>query len=1465
MFPSNPSLATTNIDHMAEECFLRLDPYRVICCRQCEYCILPHLIVRHLREEHNISSIDATQIADVVDQWPNVARDPKEYFAFLPTYLESPIPGLKLEYDGWICNIEPSSCRHIRTSQKSLQNHIRTIHPNGRPAKTPEDSPYRSHIPCQRFFIGNHGSQYLEVRAVPAALRPSTPAENPNPHPADRTAEIQAALQARRAKVEATQFSTTQHSVLDANRWLDRAGWTKYLQGCDRRELSQLLAKPDPLQEAAAYQLWEAMETVAMVSQATVGDRVSTFVRTDIVRTLAYQTLYTPISPYLKMGTLRQYTRHWCQILMFFWRTQQPHPQATPVYSFDLETQQAWQALVACAEQVTHEVPREDPSGIPPTDYNSAEFDDADPDDNLEFIERIAELDTEDTIDESFVNIKGSFDSLPMQATASPTPEAVLPSRYWGQDVGFDKQPEAWEQGFLCGLPGACLRFCIALLKQKPRSMEYQSALVCAISLLGIGKDFGWRGPGSYPPILSGLIKLSRFMVIQWAYQSTEYPNGHPDFSPLSLGSTAEAAEPTPDIIDQVHEFTTQYLIQDAHRAMTWMVQLRTYGISIHMTTTTQGLIEWRNDDEILHGQIQFTMPRLREFLSDQVFEAQNTLAIEICHLASFQGFPLIPWADLRDELENITLNIDFVQLNQKVWPVDNRTWLGSRLLAPGTKYCLASDSSRSTGYFDPRRFRQWLERISYFREQLLFLIHLTAGQPARGPELLSLYYTNGPNSDGRGIFIANEMVMLVTRYHKGYHGSRKVKWIHRFLPRPVGELLVYYLWLVLPFQRAAQAEFDDKAEWSLLLWPATEEKRLWNPSRVSRVLERESMALSPKGFKLASYRNIAVAISRRFIQDEQYAFEAPDPSSDQSADDAAVDLQAGHGSHVAAVFYGRDVHTRPGELAGQKEQFRQVSLQWHRLLGFPDAATEGSISRPLRPKDPPAPSHPSSTQKRAPTPARSRSILGKRDMAEVLATSPSTSAKRVQSEQPPMHQSPSLLPALHTLCGVGSQFREGQEMLVREVLSGIPRLLVVQATGSGKSLLFMLPVSLPSAWVTIVVVPLVALRRDIFHRCHILKIPCTEWIAGRFKFNPASSGAGSVLLVTPEALLTDRFFSYMNHLNTQGQLARIVIDECHVILEDNPAFRPKLQRLHELNTLRVQIVMLTATLPPRLVDQFRSRMGLPENTLQIRRFPTTRSNLAYRFWCTGLSLGWETEEDQVNQFLQEQIADCEQGTIVIYCATIAKVTRIAASLGAVAFYAEIPDRDTVLNRILQGEHRVIVATNAFGMGVDLPFIRLVIHVDPIRSLIEYAQESGRAGRDGEPSVAYMIQPREIRPSLQKLVAPHDEKDWAKRLTSGLCIRVVLDAYLDGRDDRSGCAAGEEVCSICHESSWPVVSLFSLTSCHHLGSNIHHLPRPRRRPSYRARIAVASQFLAQPSRERKVKGRRFFRPAKYGH
>ena len=195
----------------------------------------------------------------------------------------------------------------------------------------------------------------------------------------------------------------------------------------------------------------------------------------------------------------------------------------------------------------------------------------------------------------------------------------------------------------------------------------------------------------------------------------------------------------------------------------------------------------------------------------------------------------------------------------------------------------------------------------------------------------------------------------------------------------------------------------------------------------------------------------------------------------------------------------------------------------------------------------------------------------------------------------------------LEVILGKEAKFRGKQKPAIDAIMHGHSPVMVIMGTGGGKSMLFMLPAGSVLGGSTIVIVLLVALQGDLQQRCEQARITSLVWSSQR----PFESA--SIIFVTPESAVSKTFAGFINRLQELHQLDRIVIDECHTILDGSASFRPKLRQLGELVRTGVQMVYLTATLPPRNEEEFCRLMYIPRQDLQLFRDRTSRRNIEYQ------------------------------------------------------------------------------------------------------------------------------------------------------------------------------------------------------------------------------------------------------------
>ena len=312
--------------------------------------------------------------------------------------------------------------------------------------------------------------------------------------------------------------------------------------------------------------------------------------------------------------------------------------------------------------------------------------------------------------------------------------------------------------------------------------------------------------------------------------------------------------------------------------------------------------------------------------------------------------------------------------------------------------------------------------------------------------------------------------------------------------------------------------------------------------------------------------------------------------------------------------------------------------------------------------------------------------------------------------------------------------FRPKQEDIVRTALEGRD-VLAILPTGGGKSVCFQVPAMIRPG-VAIVVTPLIALMKDQVQNLtdRGIKALCINAGMGRREvdnaLNNALYGDFKFLYVSPERLGTRLFQSYVQEMN----VSYIVVDEAHCISQWGYDFRPdylQIGRLREI--VDAPVIALTATATPQVADDIMERLGFQEKCLIKSGFE--RPNLSYIVRRT---------EDKLGQLLN--ICNSVEGTGIVYVRSRKKTEELAAFLTAggvsASFYHAglgADSRSDRQERWKKDDIRIMVCTNAFGMGIDKPDVRFVVHFDVPDSPEAYFQEAGRGGRDGRRSYAVML------------------------------------------------------------------------------------------------------------------------------
>ncbi len=370
-----------------------------------------------------------------------------------------------------------------------------------------------------------------------------------------------------------------------------------------------------------------------------------------------------------------------------------------------------------------------------------------------------------------------------------------------------------------------------------------------------------------------------------------------------------------------------------------------------------------------------------------------------------------------------------------------------------------------------------------------------------------------------------------------------------------------------------------------------------------------------------------------------------------------------------------------------------------------------------------------------------------------------------------------SSLQILNSVFGYAA-FRGDQQAIIERVSSGSDA-LVLMPTGGGKSLCYQIPALIRSG-TAIVVSPLIALMQDQVEALHQLGIEAAylnsslDGGSQREVEQRLRAGDLKLLYVAPERLLTGRFLDLLEHV----EVSLFAIDEAHCVSQWGHDFRPEYRQLTVLHERFPQVprIALTATADAPTRHEIIERLGLESAHSFVASFD--RPNIRYSV----------VEKDNPRRQLKDFLVHHHDESGIVYCLSRNKVDATAAVLAddgflALPYHAGMSAELRAANqrRFLREDAIIMVATIAFGMGIDKPDVRFVAHLDLPKSLEGYYQETGRAGRDGLPSEAWMTYGLADVVTLSQFISKSDSGEERKRIE-----RSKLNALI-GYAESTGC------------------------------------------------------------------------------
>ncbi len=760
-------------------------------------------------------------------------------------------------------------------------------------------------------------------------------------------------------------------------------------------------------------------------------------------------------------------------------------------------------------------------------------------------------------------------------------------------------------------------------------------------------------------------------------------------------------------------------------------------------------------------------LTQFQKMVHDVVSEAEDMLWRKLMWTKDRERIE-IPLDKLTDDVTFTKRGISFVN-NGKNGLEDKREWMLTRAFDTA-----AGKRMHRRGEWVMRQVRAYLRAVDQFREILLLCVHLTGGQPARGTEISTVRFRNGYAQD-RNVFVIHEQIVVVTRYHKSQSQLDKPKVIPRFLPWRVGQLLAVYLVYVQSFQEYLSVQVKGSG-WSDYVW--ANEKGPWETDRLTKVIARETEGRLGVRLTTHDYRHTAISISRRVVGDgfaHGYAEEMADIEEPEIEGDDALEMSAGRGGEVGTNRYGVSVDVIKHLSSRTVDTFRPLSEKWHEFLGLSSHGGMGrKRGREERSNSAIIEQEVTQEERRMVLALRKNGIRGWQEAMARYSTPNATSAvadveregeDRGQQAEERMQVAVRKVLQCENFSFRSKEQGEALRRIVREQDRGV--LVVVLPTGGGKSLLFMAPACMNDPGVTIVVVPFRSLINDLVDKANKLGIDCIEWRPG--EVNPAA-----LVYVSADFVPFTGFLSYARLLQGKGILRRIFVDECHLTFTASD-WRPKLAWLRSVRGLRCPTILLTATLP--VVCEFELEASMAAAMARYIRAVTTR--VRTRYTVRQCKPG-EVQEEALRlcRRMQKHLG-FRKG--VVYSRSRTQCENFAAELESAHYHAGAVDKEERLTQWLE-KGGFIVATSALGTGVDFPDVVFVLHIDLPYGMIDFAQESGRAGRGGEDVDSVIIIAENRTQMMQRDLRGVDDDIMAEFVKTKSCRRRVMSSYLDGQE-----------------------------------------------------------------------------------
>lgn len=801
----------------------------------------------------------------------------------LPAGLILAVPGLPIFRDGLACEYPASDCKFIVRNMSSLHEHLRRVHGwvNTQPLGKRRTAEERKLVPWKTHVVCQQfvpKGNHSQLFEV-FELEGNIRGASPARIDTDliRAQTYDPLVEAKFQSQMLRQRDKIGSSSME-DRWIEYLEWSVYLAELSRSEMLKLGTSIDEETEPAVHFINERLPSIVDTCIQTFKKKISSFFRFQINKEAGNENATTPFELPSRASAIVWYTEQWSQMIRIVLR----------LYLHEREREVSLRPNLS---EPLLDGPRLPKLGLSRNQRQQTEA------------------------------LLHSIDVLSGQE--SPTMTMLNPT------VSIHPIIAEQEEYHLCPTNWQILQWFICLFEGEYID-TFECPIPCSLAVMGITED-GWARPETFVPKMSAIIKFLRLMILQKNWQAC---------SSIDCDNSSRSLRMTDAITNDISRFMTI----DCPTAMYYLLKNRQHGLEILRTTTPLDRGNWCHN--ILNfGRGQISHGDLQALALHALSKARRVLTEDILFVSDMFDLPKIDWITMQDNQTGTSYGHMFTTDRSNKFSVDPLRWFLTRLKSEST--LASSFFHRTDGKYirqkdvKPARVRIWMEAICKFKEYLLILIYISGGMPVRSQELLNLRFCNDNGNCNRNIFVEDGLMLFCIKYCKDYASSSNYKTVLRYLPLEVGELLLYYLWLVLPNQNRLSVMTGSLRHYSGAMWPLEGDidERQWTAERMETALEKITNEAIGIKLNIDSYRHIAVAFGRKYLaitpdyedlhgEDEGFSlvYETRSPASRSQMDP---------GNYVVDMISATEPAEPMRPIDDLRTSSRTLSERWHELLGF--------------------------------------------------------------------------------------------------------------------------------------------------------------------------------------------------------------------------------------------------------------------------------------------------------------------------------------------------------------------------------------------------------------------------------------------------------------------------------------------------------------------------------------------------